>query len=854
MSLDLPWPLCLPAVQTAMILGLCWLGPLIFAATFTLFLSGDLRACFWTRLNRVESNRPESLLHLRTLFDSALDGILLLRGDGRFLDANPAALGLLGFNRDELSGLKLARVLVDESLPRWNRQALIAGGETQGRLEIQLRRKDGTLLVAECMVKAVHRDLAYAIFRDITASKVAEETIAKLGSELELKVEQRTGELSLKTTQLEIAEERLRLALEASREGLWDWRVRTDQTYCSPAYFNMLGYQPSEFSFDSKALFQDLIHPDDRELVADRLMPALQKAGWFELEFRMLNRSGEYQWILSRGQVVERETGGEPTRVIGTHSDISQRKQAEFNLKESENRFHELADCAPVMIWLSDSDHERTFFNQGWLKFRGRASEEELGAGWREGLHPADVDYFRAMQARTSGRSGAMRWEYRLRQQDGEYRWIEEICAPRLDAAKQVLGYVGCGIDITERKRAEMDLRELNGNLERRVLERTEALLRASEAKSRFLAHMSHEIRTPMNAVMGFSQLLARENLSPRHKDMVNTICEACATLLGVINEILDYSKAEAGRIELNPQSFDLTALGQRIDNLFRSAANAKGIEWKLLLPRPEPLWMVGDALRLEQVLINLVGNAVKFTETGRVELSIKVLAETAEWRRVGFAVRDTGIGIAPDALERLFQPFSQADASITRKYGGTGLGLAISQRLIEMMGGKLEVDSEPGVGSRFGFELEFSRTNETADTSRDWIKPPSSRDSLAGLRILVVDDNRTNLKLANLVLSAAGAKVTSVDDGRQALDKLQAGPAEFDVVLMDIQMPVMDGLSATREIRKCPSLSQLPVIAFSAGILPEEQAAAQAAGFDGFIGKPLQIHQLVTALARYRS
>jgi signal transduction histidine kinase/CheY-like chemotaxis protein len=372
----------------------------------------------------------------------------------------------------------------------------------------------------------------------------------------------------------------------------------------------------------------------------------------------------------------------------------------------------------------------------------------------------------------------------------------------------------------------------------------------ANGAKSQFLASMSHEIRTPMNAILGFAKLLEDEPLTEDQQQMVERINAAGRSLLSIINEILDFSKIEAGQLSIEQRPFKLAELLGHIGGLMGAVAQAKGLTLRLQDDTPLAGRLSGDALRIEQVLINLVGNALKFTEQGGVTLRVAPVTVTETTARLRFEIEDTGIGLSPDALERLFVPFTQAESGIARRFGGTGLGLSISKRLVELMGGHIGVESTFGVGSTFWFELPLGRLADAEQSATPAAQVKGPR--LQGLRLLVVDDSPINLKLAERVLQREGAEVTLMSDGQQALDGLRAHPAGFDLVLMDIHMPVMDGLTATRAIREELGLHTLPVIALTAGVMANEKQNALDAGINDFLPKPMDMDLMATMIRTY--
>lgn len=381
----------------------------------------------------------------------------------------------------------------------------------------------------------------------------------------------------------------------------------------------------------------------------------------------------------------------------------------------------------------------------------------------------------------------------------------------------------------------------------------------ASLAKSQFLANMSHELRTPMNAVLGMLALLKKTRLTLRQNDYVNKSESAARTLLSLLNDILDLSKAEAGKIELDPIPFRISKTLDDLKTILSPIAAAKDIQLTISLDPRLPQIFIGDELRLKQILINLGSNAIKFTQEGQVNLSIEFSASDQDKTTLTFGVRDTGIGIAAENVVKIFTGFTQAESSTTRRFGGTGLGLAISQHLVALMGGKLEVDSAPGKGSYFYFSLELPKLNEDEfqdlGGSDGMASVADNVQHLHGMKILLVEDNLTNQQIAQELLEYEGAQITTANNGQEALDALtrQRPPADhFDVVLMDLQMPVMDGFSATHAIRNQLGLTQLPIIAMTANAMTSDREACLAAGMNDHVGKPFNLSHLIAVLGKH--
>jgi PAS domain S-box-containing protein len=504
------------------------------------------------------------------------------------------------------------------------------------------------------------------------------------------------------------------------------------------------------------------------------------------------------------------------------------RRRAEEALKESEERYRDLFDNASDLIHSVRPDGTFVYVNQAWLRTLGYAAEDVRTLTIWDVLAPEHHETYRAMFAASSEAAAAGLREAAFLTRDGNRIEVEGTESCRfVDGVPAVTRAIYR--DVTQRKRAEQALRQAK--------EQAEAHARA---KSEFLANMSHEIRTPMNAVIGMTGLLLDTPLSAEQRDFVETIRSAGDSLLAIINDILDYSKVESGRLELEQHPFDMRDCVEQVLDLFAPGASAKGLELAYTFVDDVPPVLVGDATRLRQVLVNLVGNAVKFTERGEVEIAVGGRHRSSGEYQLYVRVRDTGVGIPPDRIDRLFKPFSQVDASTTRQYGGTGLGLAISRRLVELMGGTMWVESEPGVGSTFHFTVVVEHGPAQAQNLAGEV-----RRELEGRRLLVVDDNETNRVRVTRQAQSWGMHVTAAACGGQALAALDEN--RFDVAILDMQMPDTDGLELAGRIRERPAGRDLPILILTsigertAGQLPERMAC---------LSKPVKAGRLYEVLS----
>ncbi len=557
----------------------------------------------------------------------------------------------------------------------------------------------------------------------------------------------------------------------------------------------------------------------------------LEHAGWVTFEDVFLAASCVWSqremWAIADRQArLEASNATVERRVVERTSE----------LRASEQRFRLLSGCAPVGIFQTDAAGHCIYTNPHWQELSGLALEDTLGAGWANAIHPEDRGaVVSAWEA--SARAGAeFAIEFRMQTPQGVVRWVSSRSRPlRADGSGTVQGHVGTVEDVTEHREAEEHLRMAK-----------EAAEATTRAKSQFLATMSHEIRTPMNGVIGMTGLLLDTELTEEQRDYADTVRRSGELLLTIISDILDFSKIEAGHLDLEMVRYDVRQTVEEVVELLAERAHRKGLEIAMEIDPDVPRFVRGDAARLNQVLINLIGNALKFTEHGEILVRVSHAETTSDEVVLRCAVSDTGIGLSAEQQERIFAPFAQADSSTTRKYGGTGLGLAIASRLVDAMGGSIGVTSQLGAGSQFWFTVRVGRELDQAEE-------PDVAHPFTGLRVLVVDDNDTNRRILERQLRGWGAQVACTAGGMEALTALAGSERDatrFSIAIVDMQMPGMDGIEVAAAIRGRPESAALPlVLATSLGTATGGDATA--AGFAAVLTKPIRAARLRQCLSR---
>lgn len=776
---------------------------------------------------------------LRAALESAVNAIAITNSSGIIEWVNPAFTTLTGYKADEAIGQN-PRVLKsgeqDESYYRDLWATICAGRVWHG--EIINRRKDGELYVEEMTITPVRDGEGpvshfVAIKQDVSQRRKAEVALRE-------------------------SEERFRDLFENSSDLIQSLSTDGHFVFVNRAWHETLGYSAEDIA--PLTLF-DVIHPDSLErcMVEFRQVMAGES---LTIETAMRAKDGRKVHLEGNAHCQFKEG-----RAVGTRAilrDVTDRKRAEAVIAErtakldrATRELQAVLDAATqVSIVATDTEGCIRLFNSGAERMLGYRAAEVIGVRTPEILHdPAEC---RERSRQLSSETGHLvegfdvfveyardrlfderEWTY-IRK-DGTRLTVNLIVTAVRGADGVIVGYLGVATDITERKRLEAELHIKN----ERLAEETRRAEAASRAKSDFLATMSHEIRTPMNGVIGMIELLLQTDLRKEQREYAQLVSSSADSLLTVINDILDFSKVESGKLDLERIDFVWrTALEEAVE-LVAPRAQEKGLEMTCLIAPDVPAAVQGDPGRVRQVVTNLLGNAIKFTESGEVVLSATLAEESDTDVTIRVAISDTGIGISPEGQSRLFQSFSQADTSTTRRFGGTGLGLAISRRLVELMGGDIGVESEPGKGSTFWFTVKLGRA------PADSIASIVSRDDLRGLYALAVDDNRTNLELVRAQTSGWGMACETVTTGAEALRMIGAAALRrpYDVVMLDMQMPGMDGLELAEAIRGQSSSAHIPLILMTS--LAQRSHAMRSAhvGIAAYLIKPVRQAQLYECL-----
>ena len=785
-----------------------------------------------------EELRRSEAIHSK-MFANIGDVIVFIDKDGinRYKSTNVEKW--FGWKPEEVVGLSAFELIHPEDLDDTQKffAALLSEPDAAGATQCRYRCKDGSYRWIEITITNLLHDPdilgVLGNYHDITKRKQAEGTLRD-------------------------SEERFQLAMLASRDGLWDWTIPDNRVYFSPGWADILGETQVSAEFST---WEERIHPEDRPKCLAKLKESLDdKAGYWQQEHRLRMTNGSWKWVRGQGMVVTRDTQGTPLRMVGTMTDITERKEGEERQKRLSERLLLATSSAELGVWDWNVLENTIIWDDRMFELYGITREESPNTieAWMNGLHPDDRETAIAeCQAALNGNK-EFDTVFRVRHPDGTVKHIKASGLVIRTAEGRAERMIGINTDTTARKAAEAELEQHRHHLEELVEQRTAELAQAKEAaesanlaKSAFLANMSHEIRTPMNAILGMANLLRRGGVTPTQADRLDKIELASKHLLSTINDILDISKIEAGKFIIEEAPVAIDGVLNNVHSILNERAQAKGLHLNIEA-EVFPLNLQGDPTRVQQALLNYATNAIKFTERGSISLRAITLEETDKSARVRFEVQDTGIGIPTETVPRLFSAFEQADNSTTRKYGGTGLGLAITRRLAELMGGEVGVESTPGVGSTFWFTACLKKVEGQAEVahSTSIVNVDAERiigERFTGTRILLVDDEPVNLFVSQYLFDESGLVVDTAEDGVQAIQK--AGEMSYALILMDMQMPNLNGLEATQQIRELPGYRETPILAMTANAFAEDKARCLEAGMNDFIVKPIAPDKIFSIL-----
>ncbi|MDX2212808.1 MAG: PAS domain-containing protein [Oculatellaceae cyanobacterium bins.114] len=779
----------------------------------------------------------------RSLVQNASDIITILAADATVLYQSPSTERILGYSSD----LFIGRCAFD-----WMHPDDVANAQTAFET---LTQTIGASICIEYRWR--HADGSWVYLESIGSNQLDNPHVTGIVVNTRDISDRKKIEAALRQNR-----EQLNSILNSLADVVWSVSAETGEIfYYSPNAELLYGRPISEFFADPN-LWLKLVHPDDRQQVVLACHTLRQTRG-HDVEYRILRPDGDVRWVRDRARLISDDEGN-AIRIDTIITDFTERIQIEAALRQSEERFRSLVSNLPGAVFRHTYDPNAE--PVGVAKFVSDAIEQICGYPASDFInnqvrsffdieHPEDISKLdHAIEQSLIDRQ-PYALEYRIIHADGSVRWVYEKGRCILDEHGSLLWLDGVIFDISDRKQAEAALEQQREELTLKNIALEQArgeAEAANRAKSDFLATMSHEIRTPMNGVIGMTSLLAETDLTLQQRDFVETIRGSGETLLTIINDILDFSKIEAGKLELETNPFDLRACVEGAIDLLASKALEKGLELAYVIEPTVPQTIVGDITRLQQILVNLLSNAIKFTHAGEVTISVvaRLLRQQSKQHQpniyaIRFTVQDTGVGIPSDRLDRLFQPFSQIDSSISRTYGGTGLGLVISQRLTEMMGGRVWVESEVGQGSTFHFSIVGEAIQRSADISAA-LDPGSGVTSFQGKRLLIVDDNAISLR--NLAFQAQlwGITVCMAASGQEALQQWQQQPP-FDAALIDSQLPDMQGTTLIAAIREQSPHHSIPLVLMT-HLYPTGSDQPHPAGVSS-LTKPIRQSQFYTAL-----
>jgi PAS domain S-box-containing protein len=764
----------------------------------------------------------ERIRHLSRIVEQAGDAIIETDTDLKITYMNRAAEEQTGYSLKEAKG-KNVQMLSARPKDKQNTAFLNSPLETTLKEQRYFnKRKNGEEYITSAIISPIfdskNNHLGYVSFqRDITEQI----TVRK---------------------QMKAQKEQFELAIKGTNDGIFDWNIATGELFLSQRWKEMLGYNDHELENNFNT-FISLIHPNDKERVNNYIQYYLEgKTKHYSIEFRMIHKNGSSRWILAKGKAL-RDEKGIPYRMAGSHSDITRQKKTELELRDSKEKLSKIGDAALDAVIMVNEKGKVKYFNKAATRIFGYSEQEIMGK---------DVNYM--LMPEKYQKAYEVSWEKFKKKGEGpaigkiiemEAKTANEILIPIEIAISPItiknkiwaLAYIR---DIFQRKKTEEEL-----------VRAKDAAEKANRAKSEFLANMSHEIRTPMNSILGFSEIMLNTTGDPKQKDYLKTILDSGKTLLSLINDILDLSKIESGRLEVSPEPTNLRAIIKEMEQLFHQKAEEKNLDFIIEIDDNLPPALLLDEVRLEQIMLNLIGNAIKFTPEGFVKTEITILSRQKESIDFEIAVSDSGIGIPQKDHQYIFESFSQQSGQSIRQYGGTGLGLAISKRLVELMNGSIRVESSPGKGSRFTITFPEIRYSDEITEKEDTYVWNEENIIFDAAKILIVDDISQNRNLVVTYLEKFNLTLFEAENGEMAVSMANAYLP--DMILMDIRMPGINGYEATQMIKSADKTAHIPVVALTASTMKSEINKINQL-FNGYLRKPIHKKLLINELLKHLS
>ncbi len=752
---------------------------------------------------------------LAAIVENSDDAIVSYTPAGIILTWNRGAQAMFGYSAAEALGANVSMLVFPDRRSRLEHLTeQVLQGISVSQHEGLCRRQDGTAVDVSATASPIRNSFGdvgaiSVILRDITDRKRSEE-------------------------RLQEKESRFHIMADGCPALMWVTNSKGEVEFINRAYRELIGTSLEKMEGLN---WQVLIHPDDAPQYLEACNRAVREHAPLRSEARLRSANGEWRWVATYAEP-RFSPSGEFLGHVGLSPDITERKEAEQALRSSEEKFRQLAENIREVFWIMPPETDQIpYVSPAYEQVWGRTRESlyQNPFSWVESIHPDDRERAHLLLARQMEGEPVLR-EYRIRTPQNQEKWIRDRAFPILDESGKLIRAVGIAEEITEQKRYEKEL-----------IHAREAADVANQAKSDFLANMSHEIRTPMNGIIGMTELTLETELDSTQREYLNAVKYSADALMAVINDILDFSKIEAGKLGLDPVEFSLRDCVGHAMKTLSVRAHEKNLELAFEAPPDLGDALVGDPVRLRQVVLNLAGNAIKFTNQGEIVLRVQVEASDADGMVLHFAITDTGVGIPPEKQGVIFEAFTQADTSTTRKYGGTGLGLAISKRLIGMMGGRIWLESEVGKGSTFHFTARFGKA--TAPVLGGKGADPRILDNV---RVLIVDDNATNRQILQKSLEYWRMKPSAASDGADALDRLQQARLAglpFEAMIVDCHMPEMDGFMLLEEIGKSPELAGLITVMLTSGGQRGDAQRCKELGIAAYLIKPILQSELLETL-----